>query len=144
MSTAIAVVALITGLIAWLGQSITFFGPATAVRLGVLEPEDELDPTLHIVEAQAMGLSDMLLGWMLPASAVLLLLRHPIWPYFALVGSGVSIYFSALIILSRIYLKKSGRKVGRASSERAAYIFGGISIASSVGMIILAVATLSG
>ena len=144
MSTAIAVVALITGLIAWLGQSIAFLAPGTAVRLGVLEPEDELDPTLHIVEAQAMGLSDMLLGWMLPASAVLLLLRHPIWPYLALVGSGVFIYFSSLVILSRVYLKRSGRKVGRASSERAAYIFGGIWIVSSVAMIVQAVATLSG
>ncbi|KPJ87544.1 MAG: hypothetical protein AMS18_14485 [Gemmatimonas sp. SG8_17] len=144
MFTAVAVVVLIAGLIAWLGQSIAFLAPATAVKLGVLEPDDELDPSLHIIEAQAMGLTDMLLGWMLPASAVLLLLRHPIWPYLSLVGSGVFIYFSVLIILSRIYLKRSGRKVGRASSERAAYIFGGIWIASSVAMIILAVSSLSG
>ena len=110
----------------------------------MLESEDELDPTLYIIEAQAMGLSDMLLGWMLPASAVLALLRHPMWPYLALLGSGVFIYFSALIILSRIYLKRNGRKVGSASSERAAYVFGGIWISSSVAMTILAIATLSG
>ena len=144
MSAAIAVVALIAGLIAWLGQSLSFLAPTTAVRLGVLESEDELDPTLYIIEAQAMGLSDMLLGWMLPASAVLALLRHPMWPYLALLGSGVFIYFSALIILSRIYLKRNGRKVGSASSERAAYVFGGIWISSSVAMTILAIATLSG
>jgi hypothetical protein len=109
----------------------------------VLEPHDELDPTFYIVEAKVMGLSDMLLGWLLPASAILLLLHHPFWPYLALIGSGVFIYFSMLIIFSRIYLKKSGRKVGSISSVRAAYIFGGIWITSSVAMIFLAISTLS-
>jgi hypothetical protein len=71
MSTAIATVALIAGLFAWLGQAIAFVAPALAVRLGMLEPDSEIDPTLWIIEARTMGLSDMLLGWMLPASAAL-------------------------------------------------------------------------
>jgi hypothetical protein len=103
----------------------------------------QLDPTLYVVEARAMGLSDMLLGWMLPASAILMLVDHPIWPYLALIGSGVFIYFSAVIVLSRVYLKRRGKKVGRPASERAAYVFGAIWIVCSLAMIGLAAAELA-
>ena len=144
MSTAVGIVTPIVGLIAWLGQSLAFLAPAIAVRLGVLEPEEELDPTLYVVEVRAMGLSDLLLGWTLPAAACLMLLRHPMWPYLALIGSGVFIYFSAVIVLSRVYLRREGRKVGRPASERAAYVFSGVWIASSLAMIALAVSALSG
>jgi hypothetical protein len=116
---------------------------------------EELDPTLYVVEAPAMGLSDLLLGWILPASALLMILHHPFRPHLALIGSGVFIYFSALIgsgvfiyfsaliILSRVYLKREGMKVGRPASERAAYLFGGMWIACSLAMISLAIAALS-
>lgn len=143
MSTAIGVVTLIVGLVAWLGQGLAFLVPSAAVRLGVLEPEEEVDPTLYVIEAQSMGLSDLLLGWTLPASALLMLLRHPIWPYLALIGSGIFIYFSAVIVLSRVYLKREGRSVGRPASVRAAYLFGGIWVVCSLAMIVLAVSALS-
>jgi hypothetical protein len=143
MSTVVGIATLIAGLIAWLGQSLAFLAPAAAVKLGVLEPEEELDPTLYLVEARAMGLSDLLLGWTLPASALLMLLQHPSWPYLALIGSGIFIYFSAVIVLSRVYLKREGRKVGRPASERAAYLFGGVWIACSLAMMTLAVSALS-
>ena len=80
MSIVVGVVTLIVGLIAWLGQSLAVLAPSTAVSLGVLEPEEEVDPTLYVVEARAMGLSDMLLGWTLPVSALLMLVGHPFWP----------------------------------------------------------------
>jgi hypothetical protein len=143
MSIVVGVVTLGLGLLAWIGQSLAFLAPETAVRLGVLEPKEELDPTLYVVEARAMGLSDMLLGWILPASAFLMLLDHPLWPHLALIGSGVFIYFSALIMLSRVYLKREGMRVGRPASERAAYLFGGAWIACSLSMIFLAIDALS-
>ena len=143
MSTAVGIVTLIVGLVAWLGQGLAFLVPSAAVRMGVLEPQEEVDPTLYVIEARAMGLSDLLLGWILPASALLMLLHHPIWPQLALIGSGVFIYFSAVIILSRVYLKREGKRVGRPASERAAYLFGGIWIACSLAMIVLAVSALS-
>ena len=142
MYTLSGVVTLIAGSIAWIGQSLAFLAPATAVRLGVLEPEAELDPTLYVVEARAMGLADMLLGWTLPTAALLMLLDHPLWPYLALVGSGVFMYFSLLIILSRVFLKRRGAKVGRPASVRAAYVFGTIWIACSLAMLALAVTEL--
>jgi len=139
----ISIAVLIAGLIAWLGQSLAFLAPSIAVKLGVLEPEDEVDPTLYVVEARAMGLSDMLLGWTLPVSALLMFIGHRIWPYLALIGSGIFIYFSAVIILNRVYLKRRGKKVGRSASERAAYVFSAIWIVCSLVMIGLAAAELS-
>ena len=143
MSTLVGVVTLIAGLIAWAGQSLAFLAPAVAVRLGVLEPEDEIDPTLYVVEAHAEGLTDMLLAWMLPAAALLMLLDHPLWPYLALIGSSVFLYFSILTVLSRVFLKKQGAKVGRPASVRAAYLFGAIWVACSVAMLALAATELT-
>ena len=143
MSFVVGLITLISGLIAWLGQSLAFLAPSVAVSLGVLEPEEELDATLYVVEVRAMGLSDMLMGWILPLSALLMLVRHPAWPYLALIGAGVFIYFSAVIILNRIYLKRSGKKVGRRTSEMAAYVFGAIWIVCSLAMIGLAAAELA-
>ncbi len=144
MVAAIGVVVLIVGLICWIGQSLTFLAPSVAVKLGLLEPEEEMDPTLYIIEARAQGLNDMLLTWTLPLSALLMLLEHPLWPYLGLIGGGIYIYFSGVIILARVFLKRRGMKVGPPSSERAAYVFGVIWILSSLTMIALASAELSG
>jgi hypothetical protein len=143
MTTGIAFVALVAGLVAWLGQSLAFLAPDLAVRLGVVEPDEEIDPTLRVVEVRAMGLSDMLLAWTLPASALAMLLAHPAWPYLALFGAGVFVYFSAVFMLSRVYLRRRGAKVGRPSSERAAYVFGVVWIATALAMAVLAVQELS-
>ena len=143
MITATGIAVLIVGLIAWMGQSIAFLAPSVAVRLGVLEPEDQIDGTLRVVEAKAEGLTDMLLTWTLPLSGLLMMLEHPLWPYLALIGSGVFLYVAGLITLSRVFLKREGKNVGRRSSENAAYVFGGIWALSSVAMIVLAVKELS-
>ena len=124
MVTAVGVLVLVLGLFAWIGQVLSFVAPSVAVRLGVLEPEDEVDPTLHIIEAKAEGLVDMLLAWTLPASALLMILDHPAWPYLAFFGAGVFLYFSGLITFSRVFLKRAGKTVGRPASEKAAYVFG--------------------
>ena len=143
MVSTVGVVVLVLGLIAWIGQSLSFLAPSLAVRLGVLEPQGEIDPTLRIIEAKAEGLMDMLLAWTLPAAALLMLLEHPLWPFLALFGGGVFLYFSGLISFTRIFLKAEGRNVGQAASERAAYLFGGLWAASSVVMMLLAAIHLS-
>jgi hypothetical protein len=144
MHVVVAAVTLIAGLVAWVGQSLAAFAPDTAERLGVLEPRDELDPMLYLVETKVMGLSDLMLAWTLPASGGLLLLDHPAWPYLALFGSGVFIYFSVVIILNRLFGGRAGHRVGRPASRRAAYVFGAIWIGCSVAMSNLAVAELTG
>jgi hypothetical protein len=143
MVTAAGIFVLVLGLVAWLGQTLAFLAPSLAMTLGLLEPEEEVDPTLRILEAKAEGLMDMLLAWTLPASAFLMLLGHPLWPYLAFFGAGVFLYFAGLVTLSRLFLKGVGRKVGRSASERVAYLFGGLWALSAVLMIVLATLHLS-
>jgi hypothetical protein len=139
MSTVVGVIALLAGLVAWIGQSLAFLAPSVALRLGVLEPAEELDPALWIIEARAMGLADMLLGWTLPLAAALMLVGHPAWPVLALLGSGIFLYFSSVIVLSRVFLAAAGIQVGRPPSVRAAYMFATIWIATALAMTGLAV-----
>jgi hypothetical protein len=142
--TTIGVFAIIVGLIAWIGQMICFFAPALAVRLGLNEPHGELDVSLSIIENQAEGLTDTLLAWTLPAAALLMLLESPWWPALALVGGGIYLYFSTHIMLSRVYLKKHGKKVGSRVAEKAAYVFGCVWLFAGLSMITLAVAQIDG
>ena len=144
MVLAIGILILVLGLIAWVGQTLAFLVPSVAMKLGVLEPESEVDPTLHIMEAKAEGLVDLLLTWTLPAAALLMILNHPLWPYLGLFGGGVFLYFSGLIILSRVFLKRAGKRVGSPASERAAYLFGCLWALAAFTMIGLAASRLSG
>lgn len=144
MNTIIGVVVILVGLIVYVGQSLSFFAPEIAAKLGLCEPESELDESLYIIETKANGLSDMLLAWIFPLSGVLLILDHNTWPYFALVGSGIYIYFALLATFSRIFLKRRGKKVGSSSSERVVYIFSGIWIVTSITMIVFAINKLAG
>ena len=143
MVPTIGVIVLLLGLIAWVGQSLSFLAPSLATRLGVLEPDGEIDPSLRIIEAKAEGLMDMLLGWTLPASALLMVLGHPLWPFLAIFGGGVFLYFAGLIILSRIFIRAAGRNPGGPGSVKAAYLFGGLWAASSITMMVLAAIHLS-
>lgn len=143
MVTTVGILVLILGLIAWIGQSLAFLAPSLAETLGVLEPEGEVDPTLYIIESKAEALADVLLAWTLPASALLMILNHPLWPYLAFFGAGVFLYFSALITFSRFFLKSEGRKVGQPASEKAAYLFGGLWAVASIAMMVLAAIHLS-
>lgn len=137
MITAVGIVILIVGLIAWVGQILAFLAPSTAERFGVLEPKEEIDPVLYTIEAKAEGLTDMLLTWTLPLAALMMLLGHPVWPYLGLIGGGVFLYVAGLITLSRFFLRQEGKKAGSSSSVTAAYLFGGIWAASAIAMIIL-------
>ena len=143
MITFIGIVVIVVGLLVWIGQSLSFLAPDIATRLGLNSPEEEMDQSLYIIETKANGLSDMLLTWTLPLSGFLMIVDHIAWPYFALVGSGIYMYFALLTIFSRVFLKKRGREVGSPSSEKAAYVFSAIWIVSATTMIILAIMKLA-
>ncbi len=138
MITLIGIVVIVVGLIVWVGQALSFLAPDIATKLGVNSPEEEMDQSLYIIETKANGLSDILLTWTLPLSGLLMILDHEAWPYLALIGGGIYIYFALLTIFARIFLKRRGKKVGRLSSQITAYVFSGIWILSSITMIVLA------
>ncbi len=138
MITFIGIVVIVVGLLVWIGQSLSFLAPDVATRIGLNSPEEEMDQSLYIIETKANGLSDMLLTWLFPLSGLLMILDHKAWPFIALIGSGIYIYFALLTIFTRVFLKKRGKDVGSPSSEKVAYVFSAIWILSGVTMIVLA------
>ena len=99
------------GLICWIGQSLAIFALPTAVRLGLFEPEDQLDSSVFLFERYSQGIMDVLLAWILPLAGLLMILENQYWPIFALVGGGVYLYFPGVFMITRIIWKKNGRKV---------------------------------
>jgi hypothetical protein len=139
MTTAVGIFVIIVGTICWAGQSLSFFFPNIAVKLGVLEPKEEMDDTFYIIDSKVLGANDMALTWILPVSAVMMLFDSTYWPVFALIGSGIFVYFSGYIILSRLVLRSAGKKVGSNSSQVSGHVFGLLWIIASIGMSVLSI-----
>ena len=140
MTTILAILVILLGLICWLGQTLVVFAPHLAVKLGVNEREEDIDRSMFLFERFSQGIMDVLLTWMLPASALMMLLGYEHWPIFALVGGGVYLYFPGVFSITRIVLKKNGIKIGKPGSEASAYVLGTLWVLSAIYMIALAVA----
>ncbi|MDJ0657379.1 MAG: hypothetical protein QNJ40_24675 [Xanthomonadales bacterium] len=130
---------IILGLICWLGQTLVVFAPSVAVKLGVGEAEEDIDQSMYLFERFSQGIMDVLLTWMLPASAFLMLLGHDYWPVLALVGGGVYLYFPGVFSITRVVLKRKGLPIGQPASESTAYVFGTLWTLSAIFMITLAI-----
>ncbi len=142
METLLAIFVILLGLICWLGQTLVVFAPEVAVKLGVNEAEDTIDKAMYLFERYSQGIMDVLLTWMLPVSAVMMLLDYAYWPVFALIGSGIYLYFPGVFSITRLVLKRHGLKVGSRASEVTAYVLGALWTLSAILMIALATAEL--
>ena len=143
MITAIGIVVIIVGLLVYVGQTLSFFTPELATKTGLNSPPEDMDQTLYIIETKANGLSDILLTWIFPLSGLLMILDHPTWPYLALVGSGIYLYFACFTIFCRYFLQRHGKKAGSPKDVKVAYVFSVIWILTSVAMIVLGIQELS-
>ena len=143
MVTVMGILVVLFGLICWIGQGLAVFALPTAIKLGLFESEDEVDHSMYLFERLSQGIMDVLLTWMLPLSAFLMILGNSYWPIFALIGGGVYLYFPGVFIITRIVLKKHGKKVGKPSSVYGAYAFGTTWIISAIVMIVLAILELT-
>ena len=140
ITTILGVSVIVLGLICWLGQTLVVFAPHVAEKLGVGEPQEEIDRSMYLFERYSQGIMDILLTWLLPASAFMMLLDYMYWPILALVGGGVYLYFPGVFSITRIVLKRDGFKVGSPASQVAAYVLGALWTLSAVYMIVLAIA----
>ncbi len=138
VTTVLAVLVIILGLICWIGQTLVVFAPDIAEKLGVNEPVEEIERSMYLYERYSQGIPDFLLTWMLPASALMMLLEYEGWPILALVGGGVYLYFPSVFSITRIVLKRDGFRVGRPASQVTAYVFGALWALSALYMIVLA------
>ena len=65
-----------TGVLCWLMQVISAFWPAVATKLGVMEPEADVDPIFY-VDVQGEAFWDMVTLWTLPVAGILLMFNSP-------------------------------------------------------------------
>ncbi len=144
LMTVVGIMVILLGLICWVGQSLVVFAPDVAVKLGVGEPEDELDRSMYLFERFSQGIPDILLTWILPVAALMMLFGMVQWPLFALVGGGVYLYFPAVFSITRVVLKRDGKKIGSPASALTAYVLGALWTLAAITMIVLAVAELGG
>ena len=122
---------------------MVIFSPQLAVKLGLNEPKEDVDLSMYLFERYSQGIMDFLLAWILPVAALLMLLGNEYWPYLALVGGGVYLYFPGVFMITRIVLSKHGLRVGSPASVTSAMSFGALWIVSALAMIVLAILELN-
>jgi hypothetical protein len=135
------IIVLIFSLIGWLGQVVSAFWPKTAVKLGLIEPEVDVDPTFY-ADVRGEAYWDTLLLWTLPAAGLLLLLDNPSWAYLGLVGGGMYLYFAGRGILVRRIMQRRGIRIGKPETLRTVYVFLTLWGLIAVVTIIMAIAAL--
>jgi hypothetical protein len=134
----VAVVAL--SLVCWGGQCVAWLAPSTAVRLGLMESEEAVEPT-YWADIRGEAVWDAATLWVLVVAGALLAVDHSAWPYFGLAGGGMYVYFSGRGILTRIAMRRRGFRIGDPASRRLGYTF--LSIWGVMGGISLIAATVS-
>ena len=109
-------------LLCWGGQVISWFAPATAVRLTLMEAEDTVEPT-YFADVRGEALWDTLTLWTMVVAGVLLTLDVSAWAYFGLVGGGMYVYFAGRGIVTRRAMQQRGYRVGVAQNVKLGYLF---------------------
>jgi len=130
-----------TLLVCWLAQTITAFSPKLAVKLGLTEPESDVDPTFY-ADVRGEAVWDMLILWTLPVAGILLIFNNALWAYFGLVGGGSYLYLAGRGIAVRLALQRRGIRIGKPGTLKFYYAFLIIWGLIAVVMIIMAVAVL--
>ena len=136
------VILLILSSIGYFGQLISAFWPETAEKLGLTEPETDIDPAFH-ADVRGEAYWDTAILWILPVAGVLLVFNNPVWVYFGLVGGGMYLYFAGRGILVRRVMQKRGIRIGKPDTLRVGYIFLALWGLAAAITIVMAVATLT-
>ncbi len=101
-----------TGILCWLGQIINAFSPTLAAKIGLNEPESDVDPTFF-VDTRGEAIWDALILWTLPVAGILLIMNSPWWAYFGLVGGGMYLYFAGRMIIVRLMMQRRAIRIGK-------------------------------
>lgn len=107
-----AILIIFTLILCWLGQVINASSPTLAARLGLAEPESDVDPTFF-VDGRGEAIWDALILWILPVAGILLILNSPWWVYFGLVGGGMYVYFAGRMLVVRRVMQQRDIRIGK-------------------------------
>ncbi len=126
----------------WLGQVVAAISPRRAERWGLIEPASEAD-NAFLADARGEAIWDALVLWTLPAAGVLLLLQHPGWPYFGLVGGGMWLYAAGRAIIVRLLMQRRGVRAGTSRYTKVAMASAAVWGLIALAAIVVAAAALS-
>ena len=141
MNVVWGVILIIISSIGYVGQAISTFWPGTATKLGLMEPEADVDPTFY-ADVRGEAFWDTAILWTLPVAGLLLVLNSPAWVYFGLVGGGMYLYFAGRGIVVRRVMQRRGIRIGSPETLRMAYAFLFLWGLAAVITIVLAIAAL--
>jgi hypothetical protein len=106
------ILVIFTLILCWLGQVINASSPKLAARLGLAEPESDVDP-IFFIDGRGEAIWDALILWTLPVAGLLLILDSPWWAYFGLVGGGMYLYFAGRGIVVRAMMQRQSIPIGK-------------------------------
>lgn len=111
----------VLALLAWGGQTLTWFDRPLAERLGLTERRDDVDP-VYLADIDGEAAWDALSLWPMAVAGVLLAAGVSWWAYFGLAGGSVFVYFAGRGLTTRRRLERHGARIGGPSNVRGAWI----------------------
>jgi hypothetical protein len=135
-----AVVTLLS-LLAWAGQALSWLAPDTAVRLSLMEAEDDVEPTFW-ADMRGEAAWDTLTLWTMVVAGALLIADQQAWSYFGLVGGGIYLYFGGRGILVRAAMRRQGLRIGAPRNVQLGFMFSAIWAIMAIVTIVAAVRSL--
>lgn len=127
----------------WLGQVMSALAPALAERLKLMEAAAHTERAIWESE-RADAIWDTLGNWVLPLAGLLMILGHPSWPYWALIGGGMNVYTAGQVFTRRLLLPRAGITMGTPGFVRASLIAAIIWGSLALITLIIAIRTLAG
>jgi hypothetical protein len=140
MGTVWGIVLVALALAGWGGQTISWFAPDTAVKLTLMEAEDDVEPS-YWADIRGEAAWDVLTLWALVVAGILLVFDAGAWAYFGLVGGGMYVYFAGRGIFTRMAMQRRGFRIGSPANVRAGYVF--LAVWGVVGVVTIAAAVVA-
>jgi len=117
-----AILLIIFGVLAWGGQMLSALTPKFAEKLGLIEPEADVD-TAFYADARGEAKWDSITLWTLPFAGLLIILNSQLWIYFGMVGGSMYLYSAGRAIFTRLELKRKAVGIGRPEQLKIYFIF---------------------
>lgn len=143
MLAAWGIVVVALSLLCWAGQLLSMVAPKAAARASLMEAEADVDPT-YWADIRGEARWDALTLWVMVVAGILLMADAGAWPYFALVGGGMYLYFGGRGIATRMIMVRERIAIGAPASVRIGILFLAIWAAMAAVTIVLAIVELEG
>ena len=122
MTAATGFVCVVFGLIVVIGQLISTINFNLAQKLGLQEKNDQTESLFRRLELNTARW-DLVVLWTLPATGVLMIVGHPLWPATALVAGGIYVDTAGRELAKVLGLKRHGVKTGSREEASLYYCF---------------------